>query len=67
MYILFCLGVGATCSQDSGQILKTRLCGGAGIFNTQKDQTVLLTSVFHDFRAHTYYNFLKKLSKPLWW
>ena len=45
MYILFCLGVGATCSQDSGQVLKTRLCGGPGLLNVQIDAAQTLTSV----------------------
>ena len=41
----FCLGVGATCSQDSGQVLKTRLCGGPGLLNVQIDAAQTLTSV----------------------
>ena len=43
--LLFCLGVGATCSQDSGQVLKTRLCGGPGLLNVQIDAAQTLTSV----------------------
>lgn len=38
-------GVGATCSQDSGQVLKTRLCGGPGLLNVQLDAAQTLTSV----------------------
>jgi len=38
-------GAGATCSQDSGQVVVSRLCGALDILNVQLDQTVTLTSV----------------------
>ena len=38
-------GVQACGTQNSGAVLKTRLCGPTGILNIQTDQTVTLNSV----------------------